>query len=142
MKVICYIVIDLTDISYIVHTKRCVHVHQTSHRIMRTKDDKTSYIRTFVFSFIVSIFQIIISLWHRNGPLDQFLIFFLKKSKAQRSSLSTEEIPLVDTTDLRTGSRDENTEISSATKISCTKEQGELAQYFSQYPNNLKRFIT
>jgi len=50
------------------------------------------------------------------------LIFFQKKSKSQGSSLSTEEIPLVDFTDLRTGSRDENTEISSASKISRTKE--------------------
>ncbi len=50
------------------------------------------------------------------------LDFFSEKSKAQGSSLSTEEIPLLDITDLRTGSRDENTEISSATKISCTKE--------------------
>ncbi len=50
------------------------------------------------------------------------LDFFSRKSKAQGSSLSTEEIPLVDITDLRTGSRDENTKISFATKISCTKE--------------------
>jgi hypothetical protein len=50
------------------------------------------------------------------------LDFFSKKPKTEGSSLSTEEIPLVDITDLQTGSRDENTEVSSATKISCTKE--------------------
>ena len=45
-------------------------------------------------------------------------VFFSKKWKAHASSLSTAEIPLVDCTDLPTSSRDENTEISSATKIS------------------------
>jgi hypothetical protein len=45
-----------------------------------------------------------------------------KNQKLKDHRLSTEEISLVDITDLRTGSRDENTEISFATKISCTKE--------------------
>jgi hypothetical protein len=58
--------------------------------------------------------------WKRSAG--SILDFFSKKSKAHGSSLSTEEIPLVDITDLRTVSRDENTEISSATKISCTKQ--------------------
>jgi hypothetical protein len=46
------------------------------------------------------------------------LILFSKESKGRASSLSTEEISLVDFTDLLTSSRDENTEISSVTKIS------------------------
>jgi hypothetical protein len=59
---------------------------------------------------------------------------FSKKLKAEESSLSAEEIPLVDITDLRTGSRDENTEISSATKISCTiPKQSETIYYLNLF---------
>jgi hypothetical protein len=52
----------------------------------------------------------------KGGRKRRFPDFFSKKSKAQGSSLSTEEIPLVDITDLPIGSQDENTEISFATK--------------------------
>ncbi len=51
-------------------------------------------------------------------PAGSILDFFSKRSKAQASSLLTEEIPLVEFTVPPTSSRDENSRISSANKTS------------------------
>jgi hypothetical protein len=65
---------------------------------MRSKCNKTSYIRTLLF-YNINILdnnQFMASKRSTGSILD----FFSKKSKAQGSPLSTEEIPLVDIADL------------------------------------------
>ncbi|CAF1549031.1 unnamed protein product, partial [Didymodactylos carnosus] len=64
--------------------------------------------------------------------------FFFKKSKAQASSLSTQEIPLVDFSNLPSSSQDENNEISSATKISTLVETSNLSNLNNVLENNLE----
>ncbi|CAF2490996.1 unnamed protein product [Rotaria sp. Silwood2] len=64
-------------------------------------------------------------------------VFFFK-SKSQASSLSTEEMSLVDFADLPTSSRDENTEISSATKISPFIQTSNLSNLNNVSKNDLE----